>query len=177
MENEIKDLINLTIKLQSKYFNKQDISLDLSELAYKLNNLSDNLKIYKEKIITENFSDEKTPDEINKVAYFLARYEHKDLTKKRITKAIEEFSLKLGVKPSTLRNKRDTFAPLVYDIKDNELKEAIKLNPKLKYKEPRNGWKIANRELTPALQETYDECKNKSHDELLAEVKSILGMN
>lgn len=174
MKNCIEELKELAVRLQTKYITKEDITFELSELLYKVKQLSTEIENYKDISNNNNTAFEITPYDVDKVAYFLARYEHKDLTKQRITKAIEEFSTRLGVKPSTLRNKRDIYAPFVYEIKDKEIREAMKTNPNLKYKEPRNGWKIADRDLSPIMQETYDECSVMSHDQLLAEVKEIL---
>ena len=159
----IDDIVNI----QRKYFNNEDISVELSELLVKAKNENQEISPKISRTFLQNY------EEVNKVAFYLALYDHYEISKLRQpTLAIRELADKLQVKPNTLRNKRDNFNPYIID-KKQELKntKAFK-NLTIRY-----GWPKGNRKLPPQLQQTYDECINKSHDELLAEVKKILKLN
>lgn len=161
----IDDIINI----QRKYYNKEDISVELSELLVKAKNgeLSSQESIKKPtRIFVQNYED------VNKIAFFLSLYDHYEISKiKQPTIAIRELAEKLNVKPSTLRNKRDNFDPFI-----KSKKEKLQKTKAFKNLTIRKGWVKAERDLPPKLQQTYDECINKSHDELLAEVKKILNL-
>ena len=162
----VDDIINI----QRKYFNNEDISVELSELLVKAKNgefqnqASSTQK--PTRIFVQNY------EEVNKIAFYLSLYDHYKISQlKQPTLAIRELAEKLQVKPSTLRNKRDNFDPFI-----SEKKEKLKNTKGFNNLKTRKGWVKANRNLPPQLQQTYDECINKSHDELLAEVKEILNL-
>lgn len=158
----VDDIINI----QRKYFNNEDISVELSELLVKVkNDHQENTKM-PTRTFLQNY------EEVNKVAFYLALYDHYNISKlKQPTLAIRELAEKLQVKPNTLRNKRDNFNPYI-----KSKKEELQHTKEFKNLKIRFGWPKENRSLPPQLQQTYDECINKSHDELLAEVKEILNL-
>ncbi|MBQ8459322.1 hypothetical protein IJ541_04385 [bacterium] len=163
------DLIDDIVNIQKKYFNNEDISIELSELLVRVKRgeYAKNLSLSRDYL--DNYKD------INKVAYFLAKFDHYEISKElRPTPAIREIAEKLNVKANTLRNKRDMFDSVVK-------KDKQKLLSKKEYEHLtiRTGRFKENEQviLPPKLAETNNECIDKSHDELLAEVKNILGLN
>ena len=163
------DLIDDIVNIQKKYFNNEDISIDLSELLVKVKRgeYAKNLALSRDYL--NNYKD------INKVAYFLAKFDHFEISKEfRPTPALREIAQKLNVKANTLRNKRDMFDSVVREDKQKLLNKKGYENLTIRTGRFKENEQII---LPPKLSETQKECKNKSHDELLAEVKNILGLN
>jgi len=161
--------LNETIKeTQLKYLMKEDITVPLSELVVLSNNLIKAYEEYEKSPSKKPIAERKViknREAVNKVAYFLSRYEHYAISnEKRPTPAIRKIAEKLDIKYSSLRGKRDSFD---YFVKKEKRKD--KEHPELII---RNGWKTEN--LSKELQVIYDECKGKSYEKLLGEVEEIL---
>lgn len=177
MKKDFEELHDLAKEALKKYGQKEDILVELSDIVVRSSKLMssfENLKeealsqeAYKKKVSTSRSPVENTPD-VNKVAYFLSLYDHFDISdEQKPTPAIRKMAEKLGVKTNTLRSKRD-----IFDKRIKEQKEKLqKSNPKLVVRE---GWRS---DLGRDLQKTFDECKNMSHSQLLAEVQAILGLD
>lgn len=155
--------------IQRKYLNNEDISIDLANLFIKLSE-QENQTLLPSITNSETRRRLNNADDVNKVAYFIALYDHNEITsEKRPTPALRVIAEKLKIKPNTLRNKRDMFVPYT-NKKRKEYSSENGLNLKIKV-----GWDI-EKPLSKELQKTYDECISKTHDELLHDVRHILGL-
>lgn len=176
-------LINLKESIQDilkQHLNGENIIVPLSGLVGKSDDLLKAYESLEEDILLKRAGKKKiytsrnlitNKKEVNKVAYFLARYEHFSISNiPRQTPAIRAIAEKLGVKLSSLRNKRDFFDSLVKVDKQID-KNAKTFSFDLTIRE---GWKQKLEELSPELQETYAECSDKTYEQLLKEVKKIL---
>jgi hypothetical protein len=97
-----------------------------------------------------------------KVAYYLSRFEPDKLFPRfNKTQVFEELSKILGVKPNTLRNKRDMFDPFCNKLKTR--------GPK------RKGW-WQNDRLPDDMQTIYNRYLHMPEEEIEKEIKEILNV-
>lgn len=180
MKELITEAIECYQQISEKYINKEDISQLLLKLNVSLYNLKKEVEATEKpekgkRKATDSRKVIQNSEDVNKVAYFLARYEHYDLSKQRQTPALRIIAEKLGIKFETLRNRRDYFDKFVQDEKQkaNEEDEKKGKQPKLT---PRFGWRDAV--LNPEMETIMQECRpeNKTKEQLLKEVKEILGI-
>lgn len=185
MKDKITEIIECEQELLKKYLNGENIVVEFSDLIVRTNRLLKSYESLEENILALRANKKKiytsrnlvlNKKEVNKVAYFLARYEHVELSDKKQTPALREIANKLGIKFSTLKNRRDAFDGHVKKAKEDD-------NEKKRFPftlTPRNGWgDDEHHELSKELQEIYDECNDtnkKPYKQLLKEVKEILGL-
>lgn len=101
-------------------------------------------------------------DNEHKVAYYLSRFEHDKLfPNNNQSQAFEEISEILGVKLTTIRNKRDMFDPFCNNIKDK--------GPK------RKGW-WQNDRLSNDMERIYIYYQNLEEKEIEKEIRDILNI-
>ena len=169
-----EELLNKILKTAKEAY-KTSISQNYNEVQDLLLNQITDITILKEYLNNEidttctlnktrTFSSRENIDNkeaVNKVAYFLSRFEHTDLFNCSQTEAMDKISILLNIKKTSLRNIRDSFDPYV-----NELKE--------KHLVKRKGWWHV--ELLPDYKKIYDYYENKSKEEILSEVKNILNL-
>ncbi|MDD3012380.1 MAG: hypothetical protein PHC34_01590 [Candidatus Gastranaerophilales bacterium] len=173
MKKKLIELNECVQEIMKKHINGEDVFVPLSDLAVRANRALKAYESLEEDILSQKAGKKKiyasrnlvtNKKEVNKVAYFLARYEHFAISDiPRQTPALREIADKLGVKLTTLRNKRDCF--------DYKLPESDKADKKKSKLPVRNGWQ---QDLSAELQETFNYCNGKPYKELLAQVKEIL---
>lgn len=123
------------------------------------NNPTETIKDYLPREKRERMDRSSTEIE-NKVAYYLARFDHESLFPRlNQNKSFEKISQILNVKPNTIKNKRDYFDSFV-----NELKTSGK---------KREGWKTP---LSDEMQKVFDYFLHKTPQEIENEIKELLGL-
>jgi len=136
MKKKLIELNECIQEIMKKHINGEDIFVPLSDLAVRANRALKAYENLEEDILSKKAGKKKiyasrnlvtNKKEVNKVAYFLARYEHFAISDiPRQTPALREIADKLGVKLTTLRNKRDCF-DFHLSKEDKEAKEKANL--------------------------------------------------
>lgn len=92
---------------------------------------------------------------LNKAAFYLSKFEHQGLFDRNLNQGetIKKIATILGVKVNTLKNKRDQYDPYCSNI--------------------RVGW-VQQANLSDDMQLVYDQCKNKTKEEMLKDLSQFL---
>lgn len=140
----------------------RDLGSGIDDLAVSPNIIEPNIINNKQKSREHAIIiDQGSRDMINKVAYYLSRFDHEGLfPSMNFSEAIKIISNILNVKPNTLKNKRDSFDPYCNELKTNGTR--------------RKGW--WQKELSEEMQRIFDLYRYQDSIEIENDIKNILGL-